>query len=189
LLDVPRVVIAVVLIRCLPGQLLLEDALARDDLPVDPLFDEPRLRPDELFEAVLFVLDDELLFEEPFDELEPRLLEALFERDEPPPDDPRLRDDPLFDELDFDLDDELRDELRFGEALSDFDDPLELLLLDERLRRRGLASGSSSSSSSASASSASASGSSGSASASGSSGSSSGSSSSYSASGSSSSSS
>src|SRR4051812_49797384 len=53
-----------------PPQLLADDALDRDDLPREPLFDEPFDRPDEPF--------DELDFEE----LDRLRLDELFEPDD-----------------------------------------------------------------------------------------------------------
>jgi len=143
---------------------LLDDAFARDDFPdEEPLFEDPRERLEELFDELelLRLPDDELL--EP-DVLEPDVLE--------PDDDPRLRLEELFD---FALDDPFElprlllpedarlrlPPLRFGEALSDFEEPFELDFVDERRRLREFCSPSCpSSSSSGSSSSYSASGSS-----------------------------
>src|SRR3954447_12773329 len=138
--------------RISSSQLLLDEALARDDFPdEDPLLDDP-------------LLDDPLLDEDPrerlqelFDELELlRLDDELLA----PDDDPRLRLDVLFD-FDFDEPSELPRLLlpedaplrpprrRFGEALSDFDEPFELDFVVERRRVRGCSSSSSSASASA----------------------------------------
>src|SRR3954447_23919567 len=99
-------------------QLLLDEALARDDFPVeDPLLDDPPLDEPLLDEPLL----DEPLLDDPRERLQELLdaLELLRLDDEllAPDDDPRLRLDVLFD--------------------FDFDEPFELprLLLpdDERL--------------------------------------------------------